>query len=187
MSFYFYHLLPKSTELNSKGLLSLEYMYNNNIKLFNKNSFKYRDRLCNGWGIYQNKNPNELTSKEVHDGINKFRQSTDGCNQIYFFKFPPYQGLGTNMKNVLSYKKIIRIDLDDKLTKSYIKDIDWGYYMSYTGNAHLTEDYYRNISEEEYFKNYDDTNKMLFAPINHISIIPKKDYLPLHILEIMNV
>lgn len=184
--FYFYHLLNKDVKLTEKGLISLDYMYNNDmIDLYNKNSSKYRDRLTKGWEIYPDKDPSKLSSEEVYNGINKFRNTLDGNNQIYFFRYPPNNNLGKNMKQILKYKNIIRIDLDDEETRSYIKNIDWGYDMSFTGNKKMNEKYYRDISEEEYFSKYDDDKIPLFSTLNHISITPKYGYIPLKVLDVM--
>lgn len=60
-------------------------MYKNNKNLFIKNTEKYRNRLCNDWGIYPDKNPKDLTLKEIHDGLNKFRMDENGNSYIYFF------------------------------------------------------------------------------------------------------
>lgn len=177
--FIFYHLLPKGSNI-SKGILSLEYFYDHDTDKFVENSYKYRERLCNGWGIYPGKDPKSLTPDEVHDGINKFRKSKDGCNQIYLFKFPPYKELGKQMAEILDSKDIYAIDVNKLLKDGIITDIDYGYMDSFTGNDKLGASYYRDISFDDYFKNYteDDPNRLLFSYMNHISVIPKNGYIP---------
>lgn len=181
--FRFYHLVPKNIKLTENGLLSLEYMYTHNMhKEFLKSTEKYRDRICNAWGIYVDKNPSDLTEEEIIKALRQFR-GKDGLNTIYFFKYPPYKKLGKRMEDLLSYKKCYSIDLNDEITKAYIKSIDWGYFHSDTRNKALTKTYYENISYSDYFKDYDDNATMLFATLNHISIVPVDGYLPLHILK----
>jgi hypothetical protein len=145
---------------------------------------KYRYRLCNGWDIYPDKNPEDLTLEEVYNGLIAYR-GKDGNNRIYFFRYAPTEKLGPRMKNTLRYKTIIRIDIDDPKTIKYIKNIDWGFYNSNGDNEKLTRDYYDNISEQDYFSNYDDNAVMNFAALNHISISPVDGYLPKRILTIL--
>lgn len=177
--FYFYHLLPRGSDI-SKGIFSLEYYYANDKNKFVENSNKYRKRLCNGWGIYPGRDPESLSVDEIHDGINKFRKSNNGCNRIYLFRFPPYKELGKRMSNILDSKDIYMIDINRLLKDGVIIDIDYGYIDSYTGNEKLDSAYYRNISFDDYFKNYkeDDPNRLLFSYMNHISVTPKKGYIP---------
>ena len=181
--FYFYHLLPKKIKLDDKGLLTLEYMYNHNmIQEFREYTNKYRDRICNGWDYFPNKSPLSLTDEEIIYALKKYR-GKDGLNCIYFFKYPPYKSLGKNMRYVLENKQCYSIDINDKESKKYIKSIDWGYYHSNSDNKKLNRKYYDHITIEEYFKDYDDNIQMIFSRLNHISIVPKDGYLPLHILN----
>lgn len=177
---YFYHLIPKNVKLDSKGLKTPEYVYKveNNKKLYLDMVDKYRYRLCNGWDIYPKRDPDSLAPKEIYDGINKFRDDPDGNNQIYMFRYPPSPDLGPNMREVLKDKVIYAFDILDPKNKEYIKKINWGFEGSHTGNEALTREYYENITEEEYFANYDDNAKMLFASLNHISVNPVKGYIP---------
>lgn len=177
---YFYHLISKNVKLDSKGLKTPEYVYKveNNKKLYLNMVDKYRYRLCNGWDIYPKRDPDSLAPKEIYDGINKFRDDPDGNNQIYMFRYPPSPDLGPNMREVLKDKVIYAFDILDPKNKEYIKKINWGFKDSHTGNEALTREYYENITEEEYFANYDDNAKMLFASLNHISVNPVKGYIP---------
>ena len=177
--FYFYHLLPKGSDV-SKGILSLEYFYNHDIDKFIENSSKYRERLCGGWGIYPSRNPDSLAPDEIYDGINKFRESKDGCNQIYLFRFPPYVELGKQMADILDSKDIYRVDVNKLLKDGVITDIDYGYVDSYSANDKLDALYYKHVSFYDYFKNYteDDPNRLLFSYMNHISVMPKSGYIP---------
>lgn len=192
---FFYHLVNKDADI-SLGLVSLEYMFTHHMTdLYDKSTEKYRLRLVSkdGWNIYSNKSEKELTRREVYDGINNFRrdivrevynginkfhQDMSGNNRIYFFKFPPYNELGYNMKNLLKLKNILRIDIEDAETKKWISDIDWGYNNSFTGDKKLDMNWYKNISYEDYFKKYNDSSKMIFASLNHIAIIPRYGYIP---------
>ena len=178
--FYFYHLVPKGSDI-SKGLLSPQYMYDNGIDVSNALD-KYRDRLVDGWDIYPYKKPYELTDEEILSGLNKFR-GNGGSDTIYFFRYPPYEDLGINMKNILKKKDIYRIDLNDKDTQKYVREINWGYENSHTRNKSLNKKYYENVSKDEYFSNYDDNNYPLFASINHIGVITKYGYIPKKCIE----
>lgn len=81
------------------------------------------------------------------------------------------------MRAILNLKTICRIDLDR--AKPIIQEVNWGWEGSFTGNKPLTEDYYRTITKEEYFRNYTETtNQPLFATLNHIAIKPKNLYIP---------
>ena len=183
--FYFYHFAPKNINLNL-GLISPKYMYDNNMHdLFIDSTDKYRGRLVNGWGYYKGRDPDDLTDEEIINGINKFRESKNGLSYIYFFKFPPYKSLGKRMKEFIETHDCYRIDLDNPKTKGFIKDIYWNKYMSYSLNKTLDEEYYRNITPEEYFKNYDDS-KMNFSALHHIGIMFKNDYCPKEILTKIN-
>lgn len=187
--FYFYHLVPKGSNI-SKGITSLQYQYDSgNIDMFRKNSDKYRDRLCGGWDIYPEKNPSSLTDDEVLNGIKTFRNdSENGANRIYLFLYPPFKNLGTNMKNILLHKDIYRINLNDKNTLKYISGIDWGYDGSDSRNNRLTKEYYETVTKEEYFSKYTERGDGLpFSYMNHISIIPKYGYIPKQCWERIDV
>lgn len=185
--FYFYHLLPKSSmETNREypGIVSLWWLYNNDRPAFQKHAEKYKIRLCTGWGIYPNRDPKDLDDEEILTGINKFRGSVYGANQIYLFRFPPYRKLGTNMKLVLDHKDIYRIDLFSPKSRQWIRKVDFGHDMSFTGNQKLTLKYYLDVSKKEYFSRYRDEKKeLLFASLNHISVVPKHGYLPWNLWE----
>lgn len=178
---YFYHLAPKGINKNSKGLYSLQYLYDHKMyDLFDKYTDKYRYRICYLWG-YSNKNPYELTREEVIKYIKKFRDD-DQLDEIYFFRFPPYYELGDHMKEILKNKDIYRININDESTRRYIKDIYWGTDGSHSDSAELNRDYYENINQDNYFKNYDDKSQMNFASLNHISVRFKNGYCPFELL-----
>ena len=180
---YFYHLAPKNIS-NSKGLYSLQYLYDNKMyKLFDKYTDKYRYRICKSWN-YSDKNPDELTRREILEYLKKFRNE-DELDEIYFFRFPPYYGLGNHMKDILKDKEIYRIDINDQIVKSYIKEIYWGTECSDRNSRKLDRQYYENINQADYFSNYDDNSEMNFASLNHISIKFKKGYCPFELLEII--
>lgn len=184
--FYFYHFAPKNINTNT-GILSPKYMYEHNMSdLFKKSTDKYRDRLVNGWGYYKDKNPEDLTDKEIFDGINKFRESDSGLSYIYFFRYPPYENLGPKMKVFLKTHDCYRIDLNNPEVKKYIDEIYWGTDMSHSDGKKLDENYYRNISSNDYFKRYNDSSKINFAALNHIAIRFKNDYCPINLLEKIN-
>lgn len=182
--FYFYHLAPKRIEGNA--LLSpyaMERMQYD--ELLTDSIDKYRDRMVDGWGIYPNKKANELSNKEILNGINRYR-GTNGSKMIYFFKYPPYKKLGKNMKKILESKDIYRIDLNDTEIKRQIEEIDWGFENSHKGNRKLNRSYYENISFDDYFSNYDDNNYPIFASLNHISIAFKDGMIGLKYLKRIN-
>lgn len=182
---YFYHMVDSNADL-SKGLLSLGYMYNHNRSLFLKNADKYRDRLCNGWGIYPGKNPKSLTAKEIYDGIKKFRKE-DNLNTIYFFRYPPYSSLDKRFDNLYKIKKLYRININDPKVKSIINNIHYGWIDSNTDNDPLDKNYYENISIEDYFNNFDPDKGLLFSTLHHISIEFKNGYVPMNLLEEIEV
>lgn len=184
--FYFYHMVPKGTNMKN-GITSLRYQYDNNqIDIANKGADKYRDRLVNGWGIYPNRNPEDLSLDEIINGLDKFR-GDGGSAQIYFFKYPPYKELGNKMKEILKYKDIYRIDLDDPKVKNIIEYIDWGYYFNNTDNEPMNEEYYRNVTVDQYFSEYtENTNAPLFASIPHIGIKFKNNYIPKNLITKIN-
>jgi len=180
---YFYHIISK--DFNDDKITSLEYQYHHDKKLYHENSEKYRDRLCYGWNIYPDREPDDLTDDEVHEGINKFRKSEDGCNQIYFFKYPPYRRLGFKITSIMNEHKIYRIDINDPRIKDYIKYIDWGFDFSTPNDDRLNKEYYLNVTPKEYFSKYDDNNENMpvFAFFNHISIVFKDGYLPIKLCK----
>lgn len=174
---YFYHLVPKGSDV-SGGIKSLDWFYKHDKKLFLKYSEKYRDRLVNGWGIYSNTSPEKLTAKMIYDGINKFRGTKDGCNQIYCFYYPPHRYLGEKMRKLLETKDIYRIDIKSDELKNCLKSIDWGYEGSFTGNKKLSENWYKNCTYDDYFSKYDENVTPLFSTLNHISICTKDGVIP---------
>lgn len=178
----FYHIISKDVILDDKGLKTPEYVLNveHNEKLYLKMTEKYRERLCKGWEIYPGRDPKSLTVQEIYDGINLFRESDQGNNQIYMFRYPPFKSLGPNMEDVLNGKDIYEFDPDE--WSEYVKDINWGFDNSFTGNQQLDRKWYEDISRQEYFSKYDDDAKPLFAALNHISINPSKGYIPLKCL-----
>ena len=95
----------------------------------------------------------------------------------------PYKDLGNNMERVLEGKRAFKIDIEDNKVRTYIKNINWGYWMSDNRNRKLNRHYYNNVSEDEYFKYYKDSNNPLFKSLNHIAIILKNNSIPLNILE----
>ena len=179
--FYFYHLLPKDIRLEREGLCSPEFFYRNKLyDQYKKVTNKYRERLCDGiFNCY----PEELTVHQIYDGINIMRESSQGNNKIYFFRYLPYKALGINMTKTLNGKKAYRIDLNDGLVKRYISSIDWGYFHSNKKNRALHRHYYERVTKEDYFYDYDDNAKMIFVNLNHIGITPALTYLPLNIID----
>lgn len=183
--FYFYHLVPKGANL-SNGIVSLQYQYDKrDYTTFRNNAMKYAERLCGSWGIYPNRQPVSLTNEELLNGICQFRQDQkDGANQIYLFPYPPYMQLGKQMQSVLKGKDLYRINLNDAEVTNWILRINWGYVGSDSRNAPLTKMDYIHMTKEEYFSSYQESeNSLLFAPLNHIAIIPKKGYLPKKLWE----
>ena len=182
---YFYHMVDSGANL-SKGLLSLEYMYHHSKPLFLKNASKYRDRLCNGWDIYPGRDPKSLTAEEIYEGIKKFRNE-DNLNTIYFFRYPPYSSLDKRFDRLYKYKKLYRININDPKVKSIIKNINYGWIDSNTGNDPLDRKYYETISPEDYFNNFDPDKGLLFSTLYHISIEVKNGYIPMRLLEEVKV
>ena len=182
---YFYHMVDSGANL-SKGLLSLGYMYHHSKPLFLKNASKYRDRLCNGWDIYPGRDPKSLTAEEIYEGIKKFRNE-DNLNSIYFFKYPPYSSLDKRFDRLYKYKKLYRININDTKVKSIIKNINYGWIDSNTGNDPLDRKYYETISPEDYFNNFDPDKGPLFSTLHHISIEVKNGYIPMRLLEEVKV
>lgn len=170
-----YHLVPKGVDLRD-GIISPYYMEkSHNTELLLSSLKKYRSRLVDGWGVYPERNGDELTAEEILSGLVKYR-GTNGDRMIYLFRYPPTSDLGTNMEKVLNEKDVYEVDLD-KVPD--IIEIDYGHEGSNTDNKKLSASYYRNISRDQYFKNYDDnTNGLLFAQINHISVATKSGRIP---------
>ena len=93
--------------------------------------------------------------------------------------------MGPNMRNILKDKVIVRIDINDKETKKYINDINWGKWPTKDGKTReLNKSLYNKVSREMYFARYDDNAVPLFGSINHISIDPSEGYLPTRLLTI---
>ena len=182
---YFYHMVDSGANL-SKGLLSLGYMYHYNKPLFLKNASKYRNRLCDGWGIYPGRDPKSLTAEEIYEGIKKFRNE-DNLNSIYFFKYPPYSSLDKRFDRLYKYKKLYRININDTKVKSIIKNINYGWIDSNRDNDPLDREYYETISPEDYFNNFDPDKGLLFSTLYHISIEVKNGYIPMRLLEEVKV
>lgn len=179
--FYFYHIIDK----NADTVYSLDWFYKNNKPLFKKYSDKYRNRLCDAtvWNVYPGVDPNSLSLKEVYDGINQFRKSKHGCEQIYLFRFPPFRDLDFYFNDLYKTKKIFRIDLNNPRIQNILVDVDYGWDKSNTDNDKLSKSYYDNISKTEYFDSYEEDNSMKFASLNHISIIVKGGKIPKNLLE----
>lgn len=178
---YFYHLINKNASLDP-GIISLQYMYDHHLyNLFDKNVKKYHDRITKYWNIPKYANKECLTREEYLDALTIFH-GLEGPNYIYFFRFPPHKELGTHMQSILNNKDIYCIDLNDPETNKYIKDIFYGYKDSHSDNELLTRKYYEEVTEEEYFKNYDDSSPMNYASLNHIAISFKDGFCPQEIL-----
>lgn len=166
--FYFYHLVPKGTNVKKEGLLSPYYMHHHNMdELCEKSVDKYRERLCSVWEIYKGRTPESLSIDEILEGLEKHR-GKGGSKQIYFFKFPPYETLDPYFKELLKEKDIYRIDLNDPNLLAHAK-IDWGYFNSNPDNKALDEEYYRNIGAKDYFSNYK-KSELPFSTLQHISL-----------------
>ena len=179
---YFYHLINKDSDL-SNGLISLQYMYNNKMyDLFDKNVVKYKNRIINDWNIKKYQGKDTLTREEYIDGLNIFRGKY-GSSYIYFFKYPPYKELGNKMKEILKYKDIYRININDEEVMKNIKDIFYGYDMSNSENKLLNKEYYEKVTQKEYFSKYDDSLEMNFSRLNHIGISFINDKCPIEYFE----
>ena len=179
---YFYHVVDKNADL-SKGILSLKYMYDHHMfSLFDKYASKYTKRIVDDWNISKYKGKESLTREEIIDALNTFRGEY-GTSYIYFFRYPLNKKLGKKIENLLEEKDIYRININSEIIQKSIKDIFYGYFDSNSDNRILDKSYYENISEEEYFSNYDDTIEMNFSKLNHISIAFIKDYCPIEFLE----
>ena len=179
---YFYHLVNKDVDM-SKGLISLQYMYNNKMfDLFDKNVSKYEDRIIDSWNIAKYKGKKKLTREEYIDALNIFRGEY-GSNYIYFFRYPPYRELGNKINELSRYKDIYRININDEEIQQTINDIFYGFDMSNSDNKLLDKKYYENISKKEYFSKYDENAKLIFSRLNHISISFKNGNCPLEFLK----
>lgn len=179
---YFYHVIDKDSDI-SKGILSLQYMYDNKLyELFDKNVDKYKDRITNDWNIDKYKNKKYLTREEYIDGLNIFRGDY-ALSYIYFFRYPLYKELGSKIEELLKYKDIYAININDEEIQKNIVDIFYGYENSLSDNKLLDKKYYEDITEYEYFKNYDDSKKINFASLNHIGIVFKDNYCPLRFIN----
>ncbi len=179
---YFYHLIDKDADV-SKGICSLQYMYDNNMyDLFDKSALKYKDRITNYWNIDKYKGRDTLSREEYIDALNIFRDKY-GSRYIYFFKYPPDIRLGPRMAEILKYKDIYRININDEDVMKHIKDIFYGYNMSSSDNYLLDRKYYENISKEDYFAPYDDSLEMNFSRLNHIAIAFDNDKCDFRFLE----
>lgn len=179
---YFYHLIDKNCDM-STGILSLQYMYDNFMyDLFDKSVHKYIDRITGGWNIEKYRNKSSLSRKEIMDALRIFRGNY-GCSYIYFFRYAPYSELGNRMKELLKYKDIYRININDEEVLKSINDIFYGYDMSNSDNSVLDKSYYENVSVTEYFSKYVDSLKINFSTLNHIGIAFKENYCPIKFLE----
>lgn len=184
---YFYHVVNKDIDLTD-GLISLQYMYDNKkFDLFDKYSSKYRERIVSKWNIdkYKGRDAVSLTREEIIDALNIFR-GKNGSNYIYFFKYPPYKELGKKMEELLNVKDIYEIDINDSKIKKEIIDISYGFNMSDSDNKKLDKAYYKNVTKEEYFKNYNDNIQMNFKTLNHIGVAFKNGYCPANFLKKIN-
>lgn len=166
---YFYHLVNKDVDM-SKGLLSLQYMYDNKMyDLFDKNIKKYKNRITSEWNISKYKGKINLRREDYIEALNIFR-GKHGANYIYFFRYPPYKNLGSKINELSKYKDIYRININDEEVQRTITDIFYGYDMSNSDKKLLNKKYYENITREEYFSKYDDNLTMNFSTLNHIGI-----------------
>lgn len=180
-----YHLIPKDNQtFISNGIMSPYYMYyKRGLKKYTDGvTYKYRDRLCNGWGIYPDRDPRSLTTEEVLEGLKQFRGEY-GDRYIYLFRYPPYKELGYNMSKILKHKILLEVDLS-KVPD--IVDIDYGYIGSNSDNGKIDPEYYVNVTRDEYFSNYDDNTKsLLFASINHIAVATKSGRIAPYAIKIV--
>lgn len=180
--FYFYHLVPKNANIKN-GLISLKYMYDHKLwDLFDENSLKYKERILHNWNIAQFQNKKTLIWKDYIDVLNIFR-GDNGASAIYFFRYPPYKKLGSKIEELSKEKDIYRIDLNNQKVKEHIESIFWGFDMNEQTSKPLDRTYYKNISVNDYFSNYNDKLTMNFSHVNHISIYFKDGFCPLEFLE----
>lgn len=168
-----YHMVPKGSDI-STGIISPEYMYRNDKKMFGHVTDKYRGRLSHEWGIYPDKDPDELTDQEIADGLIKYR-GANGLKYIYMFRYAPTPELGPNMAKTLEGKDLYAIDLN-KIPD--IIEVDYGHDMSNRDNKALNRQYYDRVSQKDYFSRYDDDGKLLFASLNHIGVATRSGRIP---------
>ncbi len=179
---YFYHLVDKNADMTN-GLLSLQYMYNNKMyNLFDKYVSKYHDRITKDWNLNKYQGKDYLTREEYLDALKEFRGEY-GTYYLYFFRFPLYKKLGKKITELLENKDIYRININDEYVQKFILDIFYGYERSNSDNKLLDKRYYETITEEDYFRNYNDELKMNFSTLNHIGIAFKDGYCPIELLE----
>lgn len=182
---YFYHLVNKNSDM-SKGLLSLQYMYDHKMyDLFDKNVEKYKKRITTDWNLSKYKNQKELTREEYLDGLSLFR-GKHGGSYLYFFRYPPYKELGKRMESILKEKDIYQINMNDEELMKHIKDIFYGYDLSHSDHSLLDKKYYEEVSRDLYFENYNDKEEMNFKNLNHIGIAFKEDFCPSRFLTKYN-
>lgn len=181
---YFYHMVPKDTDLGETGLISPEYtlQQKRDTALFRHMTDKYRNRLTGSWGIYPDRDPASLTDEEILSGLKQVR-GTNGGKYIYFFKYAPTGKLGKNMKKVLSGKDIYKIDLNDPEVQQLVSGIDWGREGSVPTGKRLSKKYYKNVTPEEYFSAYDDNGTPLFSSLNHIAVATDTGTIPARLLK----
>lgn len=174
--FYFFHLIDKSIKLDAEGLVSPQYMYDSGkFEEFDTVMRNYHDRITGSWGIYPGKS--KLTRHDYITALKQFRHSEDALSWIYFFRYPPYLGLGKNIAKSITGKKVLRVDLLELEREHAIKGVDWKFWLSHSDNTPLTRDYFERIQPDEYFKVFDDNHIPVFATLNHISIHPSNGYL----------
>lgn len=181
---YFYHVINKNASLIT-GIYSLKYMYDHKMyDLFDKNIEKYKQRIVDDWNIkqYKGRTPDSLSREEIIDVLNNYRGEI-GTSYIYFFKYFPYKKLGKKIEEMLKYKDIYRININDEKTQKYIKNIFYGYDLSNSDNKKLNKKYYENITKKKYFEKYDDNLSMNFSTLNHIGIAFNNDYCPIELLK----
>jgi len=180
---YFYHLVDRNASFRD-GLYSLAYMYRHQLfDLFDQSVEKYRARIALEWHTpYQGRDASSLTRREILDALKSFRGEF-GASYIYFFRYPPKRKLGTRMAHILENKVILRINTHDEEVERHIKDIFYGYEGSHRDGKILDEEYYENVTEEEYFSTYDDEAELNFSGLNHIAIAFQDDFCPFRFLE----
>lgn len=182
---YFYHLVNKNIDITKNGLISPQYMYNNSMfDLFDKSTEKYRNRIVDAWNIEQFKGraPETLSREEILEALNTFR-GANGSNYIYFFRYAPFKKLGTKMANILKEKAIYRIDINSEDIQENILEIDYGREKSHSDGKKLDRIYYENITENEYFSEYNENITPLFNTLSHIAIAFKNGNCPFNLIE----
>ncbi len=185
---YFYHVLPKNADV-TKGILSLQYMYDHKLyALFDKNVSKYKNRIVKDWCIskYKGRKKESLTREEILEALRIFR-GENGASYLYFFRYPLERKLGNKIKSLLQEKDIYRLNINDEEVQQKMKDIFYGYEENNSDNKVLTKEYYKNVTKEEYFANYDDTLEMNFSKLNHIAIAFINNFCPIEFLEKIDI